>query len=121
MMMAIIRVVTMRVIENLVVSMAANQGRTGELARRRRVVTWINTNCQAPFFSSHLDMHEKNAKNGEGSGVDDIYEALSWQHPARTDFSISTYHPILVQFLALLNKMQPLVSIFSMKRQKGKA
>ena len=73
------------------------------------------------FFSSHLDMHEKNAKNGEGSGVDNIHEALSGQHPARTDFSLSTYDPILVQFLALLNKMQLLVSIFSMKRQKGKA
>ena len=30
---------------NLVVSMAANQGRTGELARSRRVVTWIRSHC----------------------------------------------------------------------------
>ena len=37
--MTTVTVTTRRVMGNLVVSMAANQGRTGELARSKRVVT----------------------------------------------------------------------------------
>ena len=70
------------------------------------------------WFFSHLDVHEEYAKNGEGSGMDDVYKALSGQHPVKSYFYVLV--TVLMQtyiagsatlLLAMLYKMKQLVPI----------